>query len=92
MGRDRFTADLRHSLYTKFRREGKRTGHECHPYDLAAHLVALEAGIVLTNASGSPLDAPFDTQSSLDWAGFANRQIHDEVAPVLDQLVKKYLS
>jgi hypothetical protein len=92
MGRDRFTADLRHSLYTKFRREGRRTGHECHAYDLSAHLVALEAGIVLEDGRGNPLDAPLDTAANLDWAGYANRGIRDQVSPVLARLVKKHLT
>ena len=91
MGRDRFTADLRHSLYAKFGREGRITGHECHPYDLSAHLVALEAGILLEDGRGSPLDAPMDTSTNLDWAGFANRSIRDQVSPVLARLVKKHL-
>lgn len=91
MGRDRFTADLRHSLYSKFRREGLRTGHECHPYDLSAHLVALEAGVVLEDGRGNPLDAPLDTSTNLDWAGYANRAIRDQVSPALARLVKKHL-
>jgi len=92
MGRDRFTADLRHSLYAKFGREGRITGHECHPYDLSAHLVALEAGVLLEDGRGNPLDAPMDTSTNLDWAGFANRKIRDQVSPVLARLVKKHLS
>lgn len=92
MGRDRFSADLRHSLYSKFAREGRITGHECHPYDLAGHLVALEAGVLLEDGRGNPLDAPMDTSTGLDWAGFANRSIRDQVSPVLAKLVQKHLS
>ncbi len=92
MGKDRFTADLRQSLYSKFHREGKRTGHVCHPYDLAASLVGSEAGIILTDALGHPLDGPMDTTTGLDWVGYANARIRGELAPVLNRLVKKYLS
>jgi hypothetical protein len=91
-GKDRFTADLRQSLYSKFQREGKRTGHVCHPYDLAATLVGLEAGILLTGANGKPLDGPMDTVTGMDWVGYANHRIRDEVSPVLARLIKKYLS
>jgi hypothetical protein len=91
-GKDRFTADLRQSLYSKFRREGKRTGHECHPYDLAAHLVGKEAGVELTDAAGAPLDAPLDTSSGVDWVGYANAAIRCEVELVLLRLIQKHLS
>jgi fructose-1,6-bisphosphatase/inositol monophosphatase family enzyme len=91
-GKDRFTADLRQSLYSKFRREGKRTGHVCHPYDLAAYLVGTEAGVILTGADGNPLDGPMDTVTGMDWIGYANTGIRDEVAPLLARLAKKYLS
>ncbi len=90
-GKDRFTADLRQSLYSKLSREGKRTGHVCHPYDLAASLVGMEAGIILTDAQGKPLDGPMDTTTGMDWVGYANTHIRDEVAPVLTKLTKKYL-
>ncbi len=92
MGKDRFTADLRHSLYSRFRREGRRVGHECHPYDLAAILLGREAGLFLTDVQGRPLDAPLDTESGLDWIGYANADIRNQVAPVLARLVKKHLS
>ncbi len=91
-GKDRFTADLRQSLYSKFRREGKRIGHVCHPYDLAATLVGLEAGILLTGAEGKPLDGPMDTLTGMDWVAYANTRIRDEVAPVLTRLVRKYFA
>jgi fructose-1,6-bisphosphatase/inositol monophosphatase family enzyme len=90
-GKDRFTADLRQSLYSKLRREGKRTGHVCHPYDLAAYLVGSEAGIILTNVNGNPLDGPMDTTTGIDWVGYANARIQNQVAPVLTRLAKKYL-
>ena len=91
-GKDRFTADLRQSLYARFRREGKRTGHVCHPYDLAAHLVGKEAGVELTDASGALLDAPLDTSSGVDWIGYANASIRSEIEPVLLPLIRKHLS
>jgi fructose-1,6-bisphosphatase/inositol monophosphatase family enzyme len=91
-GKDRFTADLRQSLYSKLGREGKRAGHVCHPYDLAAYLVGTEAGVILTGADGQPLDGPMDTVTGMDWIGYANTRIRDEVAPLLTRLTKKYFS
>ena len=55
----------------------------------AATLVGQEAGLHLTQADGTPLDAPFDTQTSCDWIGYANAQIRAEVEPVLQRLLHK---
>ncbi len=88
MGRDRFTADLRALLFRSPAFAGRRVGHCCHAYDLAATLVGEEAGLILTNADGSSLDAPFDTKTSCDWIGYANPAIRGEVEPVLRRLLQ----
>ena len=90
-GKDRFVADLRATLYSAFERKARRTGHVCHPYDLAAHLVGDEAGIIITDAAGDPLDAPLDTTHRCDWVGYANPAIRNEVAPVLTRLIRERL-
>lgn len=88
-GKDRFTADIRKVLYDSLR--GRvRGGHVCHPYDLAALLVAEESGIVITGVNGQPVDAPMDTTLPVDWLAFANKDIFDEVYPVLSELMEKY--
>ncbi|HEV8509568.1 MAG TPA: hypothetical protein VGQ48_03855, partial [Gemmatimonadales bacterium] len=51
-GHDRFIADLRPLV--------NAAGLCCHPYDLCTALIALEAGVLLTDPAGAPLDAPFD--------------------------------
>jgi fructose-1,6-bisphosphatase/inositol monophosphatase family enzyme len=89
-GKDRFVAELRASLYRMRRRQGKRIGHVCHPYDLAAHLIGSEAGVILTGADGQPLDAPLNTSAAVDWIGFANKKIHQEVASVLQELISEW--
>jgi len=86
-GRDRFTADLRATLYRSRLFAGRRTGHVCHPYDLAGMLIAEEAGVVLTDAVGQALDAPFDTRLAADWVGYANPAIRDEVEATLQTLL-----
>lgn len=88
-GKDRFTGDIRNSLYAKY--SGKlRTGHVCHPYDLAAHLIGTEAGLIITDVNGDPLDGPFETCFPMDWIGYANEAIFQEVSPVLNCLLKKH--
>ena len=91
-GRDRFTADLRGVLYASPHFAAERIGHSCHPYDLAAALVAREAGVVLTTAEGLAWDGPFDTRSPMNWIGYANAAIRAEIEPVLLPLVREFFS
>ena len=90
-GKDRFVADLRASLFEHFRREGRRVGHVCHPYDLAAHLIGTEAGLHLTDGHGAPLDAPMDLTAAVDWIGYANDAIRARVEPALLALARNDL-
>jgi fructose-1,6-bisphosphatase/inositol monophosphatase family enzyme len=85
-GKDRFVADLRATLY-KSRQGMLRQGHVCHPYDLAAQLIGSEAGLPITDVKGNPLDGPFDTTTAMDWIGFANNEIREEIWPVLKPLL-----
>jgi hypothetical protein len=80
VGHDRFNADLRPIFY-KIQKQPE--GLCCHPYDCAAMLVAEEAGVVLTNGLGNPLDGPFDVTSGLSWAGYANRDLKASIEPLL---------
>lgn len=92
LGRDRMLVDVRGVLYEKFTREGKATGHACHPYDLCTALIAEECGIEVTDGAGNPLNAPLDTTSDVSWIGYANATIRAEVEPVLMRLLTKHLS
>jgi hypothetical protein len=89
-GRDRLLVDVRALLYDKFRREGRAAGHSCHPYDLATILIAEEAGVVITDGHGAPLDAPFDTVSDVAWIGYANATIQAEVEPRLQPILETH--
>ncbi|MBO0859823.1 MAG: hypothetical protein J2P21_15440 [Chloracidobacterium sp.] len=90
-GRDRMILDARGLLYEKFKREGRPAGHACHPYDIGAVLIAEEAGVIVTDGSGRPLNAPLDTTTDVSWIGYANEAIRREVEPVLLQLLSKYI-
>lgn len=50
-----------------------------HPYDLAAWVVAAEAGVVVESLDGSPLRAPLDTSTPVAWAAYANDEIAAEL-------------
>jgi hypothetical protein len=80
-GRDRFVADLR-----PFVAPGALT---CHPYDLCTALLLEEAGGVVTDPTGAPLDAPLDTTSPVAWAGYANPALAARIGPVLAELVRE---
>ena len=88
VGHDRFNADLRPLLYQA---QKQPEGLCCHPYDCATLLVAEEAGVIITNGLGQPLDGPMDTTTGLSWAGFANKALHDRIQPLLTQFMKTKL-
>jgi hypothetical protein len=46
-------------------------------------LIAQEAGIILTDGLGSPLDGPLDVTTGLSWAGYANPALQRAVEPLL---------
>jgi len=88
-GHDRLLVDVRGLLYEKFRREGRPTGHACHPYDICTSLIAEEAGVEISDGRGRPLDVPLDTTTDVSWIGYANQKIRAEVEPVLLRLLAK---
>lgn len=80
VGHDRFNADLRPAFYAL---QGQPEGLCCHPYDCAAMLVAEEAGVILTDAAGRPLDGPLDTTTGLSWIGYANASLRSRIEPLI---------
>lgn len=85
IGHDRFNADLRPVFY---RMQQQPLGLCCHPYDCAAWLIAEEAGVILTDASGAPLDGPLDTTTGIAWIGYANAELRAAIEP----LIREFLS
>jgi hypothetical protein len=74
-GKDRFVADLRPLI--------DRAALACHPYDLCTSMLLDEAGGVVTDPWGQPLDCPLDTTTPVAWVGYANRALADRIGPVL---------
>lgn len=85
VGHDRFICDLRPLFY---RMQNQPDGLCVHPYDLATWLIAAEAGVILTNGQGQPLDGPLDVTTGLSWAGFANEQLRRRIEPILADFAK----
>ena len=79
VGHDRFVADLRPLV--------DPSALACHPYDVCTAMLLEEAGGVVTDPHGEPLDAPLDTTSPVAWAGYANAALAARIGPVLAELV-----
>lgn len=86
VGHDRFNADLRPYYY---RALGRPAGLCCHPYDCATMLVAEEAGVIVTDGLGRPLDGPLDTTSNLAWAIYANKTLQAKIEPLLTTFLRE---
>jgi fructose-1,6-bisphosphatase/inositol monophosphatase family enzyme len=82
-GHDRFIADVRPLMDRWLARRGEALGICCHPYDLASMLVAEQAGVLLTDEHGHPLDAPLTVDAEVGWIGYANAAIRAQVEPSL---------
>lgn len=85
VGHDRFNADLRPYYYKAL---NKPEGLCCHPYDCATLLIAEEAGVIVTDGQGQPLDGPMDCVTGLSWAGYANRALQRRIQPFLVEFLK----
>ena len=64
VGHDRFVADLRPLV--------DADALACHPYDVCTAMLLEEAGGVVTDPHGAPLEAPLDNTSPVAWVGYAN--------------------
>jgi len=89
VGHDRYNADLRPLFY---RIQNQPPGLCCHPYDCATALIATEAGVILTNGLGQPLDGPLDTTTGLSWAGFANQALAQRIGPIIADFFRAQLN
>jgi len=84
VGHDRFNSDLRPLFYTM---QGQPPGLCCHPYDCSTMLIAEEAGVILTDASGNSLDGPMDVTTGLNWLGYANDELRRQIEPLVKSFV-----
>ncbi|HXO85808.1 MAG TPA: hypothetical protein VN803_09835 [Gemmatimonadales bacterium] len=80
-GHDRFVADLRPLLYA--------SGMCCHPYDLCTALIAGEAGVIVADPGGGPVDAPLDLSTDMAWVGYANEALRASIEPVLQAALRR---
>ena len=88
-GHDRFTADLRPLMEKKLNERGLFLGICCHPYDICTELIAREAGVIITDTSGNPVNAILSVEPDVDWVGYANPAIRAQIEPLLQSSLQK---
>ena len=88
-GHDRFVADLRPLLGHVLSSRNQPLGICCHPYDICTALIAVESGVIVTDAFGHPLDMPLRIEMDVAWAGYANEHIRRQVEPHLQAALRK---
>jgi hypothetical protein len=89
LGRDRFVLDVRPLVYKKM---GVESALACRPYDLSSWLVGQQAGCVVCDPFGAPLDAPLDVTTNMSFAFYANRALADLLIPIVREEVTRLLS
>jgi len=84
-GHDRFIADLRPLTAASLAERGLARPLACHPYDICCALIAEESGVIVTDVSGHPLDAPLTVDADVAWIGYANAKIRSAMEPLLQR-------
>jgi hypothetical protein len=88
-GHDRLIADIRPLMEPVRADRNLSRGLCCHPYDLCTALIAEESGVILTDATGALVDAPFDAVADVAWIGYANPRVRGAVEPVLQAALRR---
>ncbi|MDA0808804.1 MAG: hypothetical protein O2945_10110 [Planctomycetota bacterium] len=89
-GRDLCCLDLRPQFNQILGRSDDDRFIESHPYDLAGLLAAQNAGVIMTNGFGKPLNAPLDVHTGVDWCGYANSHIRHLVEPIVQEWLTEH--
>jgi fructose-1,6-bisphosphatase/inositol monophosphatase family enzyme len=90
MGHDRFIADLRPLVGRALSAASDRPRPLCcHPYDISTSLIAAEAGVIITDPFGNPLDVPLDVETNVAWVGYANAHIRHQIEPPLQAALRR---
>lgn len=90
MGHDRWLADVRPLLLSPAERIAQQPMLCCHPYDVCTELIAREAGVIVCQANGLPLDAPLDVDSPVSWVAVANTTLAQQVLPALQHALRTH--
>ena len=88
-GHDRMIGDLRPMVLRALDMESSLV---CHPYDACAALLLQKAGIIYEHPLGGFPDAPLDTMSGVAWVAYANEHLAALARPVLQKILRQFLS
>jgi hypothetical protein len=88
-GHDRLVVDVRPLIARLLADDGRATPTCAHPYDLAALLVAEEAGVIVTDPWGAAVNAPLVLNHDVPWVGYANSALRDRIEPVLQEVLAR---
>jgi fructose-1,6-bisphosphatase/inositol monophosphatase family enzyme len=88
-GHDRFTADIRPLMQDTLKERGAVMGICCHPYDMCTEIIAREAGVIVTDVEGQPLDAVLSVEPNIAWTGYANSDIQSQIQPHLISILRQ---
>lgn len=88
-GHDRLVGDLRPLVFHTLDIESSLV---CHPYDACAALILQKAGIVYEHPLGGFPDASLDTSSGVAWIAYANQPLAALARPVLQKILRQFLT
>lgn len=88
LGRDRFVLDCRPQVYASL---GIRSGLCSKPYDLCCALIAAQAGVVVRDPLGGPLDAPLDLETNVSFVAYANQGLSERLGPRVAAALREVL-
>lgn len=89
LGRDRFVMDVRPLVYAKL---GVASALACRPYDLSTWLIGQQAGCVVRDPLGAPLDAPLDLTTNVSFACYSSQALADFLAPIVREEIERHLT
>jgi hypothetical protein len=85
VGHDRVLGDVRPLAFAELGIDGTA----CHPYDCCTALLLTEAGCVVADPWGGPLDVPLDTTTPVAWVGVANAALAERVLPAVSAAARE---
>jgi len=88
LGRDRFVLDVRPLVHKKL---GVKSSLASRPYDIVTMRIAQEAGCVVCDPYGGPLDAPLDVTTNVAFACYANKELAAKLIPIVREEVRRHL-
>ena len=88
LGRDRFVLDVRPLVYAAL---GVESSLCSRPYDLCTQLIAKNAGVVVSDPFGAPLNCPLDVTTNVAYAAYANPALADRLQPIVTAALKAEL-